>query len=42
MEYMTGMSEWLGLIAIKGIFDSEKQPSAGNFSPIPAYRDKLR
>jgi hypothetical protein len=35
------MSEWLRFKFIKGIFESERQPSAGNLSPIPAYRDKL-
>jgi hypothetical protein len=41
MEYMTGMSEWLELISIKGIFDSERKSSAEILSPIPAYGDKL-
>jgi hypothetical protein len=41
MEYMTGISEWLGLISIKGIFDSERQPIVGNLSLILAYGDKL-
>jgi hypothetical protein len=42
MKYTTSISEWLGLITIKGIFDSGRQPSPENLPPIPAYGNKLQ